>query len=211
MRLVGAYATLSRWDDALRELRKRQSQWRAAPELLYMEAIALSHAAEPDAVTVHCRRALDATRQTAHPERAYWAARACLVARAIIDRDRPELEQRIDLAYPALAGNLGRDELKAALKWRTGRSAEASALLSANPVGEPASRLSLLLRATIALADGRRSEARDGLRRADAGALPTFSSHLRPWLDAEANVLREQLLQGLETPSRWSQPARSAR
>ena len=210
MRLVGAYAMLSRWDDALSELRKQQSQWHAAPELLYMEAIALSHAADQDNVTTHCRRALDATRQTAHPERAYWAARACLVSRTITDRDLPEIEQRSELAYPALAGNLGRDELKAAVKWRTGRPAEAFALLSANPNAEAASRLSLLLRAAIALAAGRRSDARDGLQRADAGVLPAPSSHLRPWLHAEADILREQLVQGLGTPGRL-RPARSDR
>ena len=158
-----------------------------------MEAIALSHAADQDNVTTHCRRALDATRQTAHPERAYWAARACLVSRTITDRDPPSIEQRSELAYPALAGNLGRDELKAAVKWRTGRPAEAFALLSANPDGEAASRLSLLLRAAIALAAGRRSDARDGLQRADAGGLPALSSHLRPWLNAEADILREHL------------------
>ena len=130
------------------------------------------------------------------------------MSRAIIDRDRSELEQRIDLAYPSLAGNLGRDELKAAVNWRTGRLAEAFALLRANPVGERTSRLSLLLRAAIALANGHHSEASDGLRRAEAGVLPTFSGHLRPWLDAEANILREQLVQGVGTPARLARSAR---
>jgi WD40 repeat protein/serine/threonine protein kinase len=211
MRLVGAYAALSRWDDALRELRMQQSQWHAAPELLYMEAIALSHAGEPDALTAHCRRALDATRDTAHPERAYWAARACLVSQTIADQDRHALEQRIDLAYPTVAGNFGRDELNAALKWRTGRVAEAFSFFSSKPTGERASRLSLLLRAAIALADGRPSEGSDGLRRADAGVLPAASSHLRPWLDAEAKMLRDQLVQGLRIRSGQRATARTGR
>jgi hypothetical protein len=211
MRLVGAYAALGRWDDALGELRKQQSRWHAAPELLYMEAIALSDAAGQDAVIAHCRRSLEATRQTAHPERAYWATRACLVSRTITDTERAELERRIDLVYPALAGNLGRDELKAALAWRTGRPAEAVAVLRASPVAKPAGRLSLLLRAAIALADGRRSEASEVLHRADASVLPIATSHLQPWLDAEASILRQLLVEGLGTAARRSPPGRPTR
>lgn len=197
MRLVGAYAATGRWQDALGELRKHHARWQAAPELLYMEAVTLARLRDVAGAVQHCRAALESTRKTQHPERAYWAARACLVPATVGSNDVAEIESRIQLAYPRMSGNLGQAELRGAMLLRGGRSQEAFDLLKSAVPPDATVRASVLLVASAAARAGPRAEALNWLRRADAIPKPPVYRHMRPWLDAEADALREEVLSTL--------------
>jgi tetratricopeptide (TPR) repeat protein len=197
MRLVGAYAATRRWKDALGELRKHQDRWQAAPELLYMEAVALTRLGDEAAAAQHCRAALESTRNTQHPERAYWAARACLARATVVSSDIAGLENRILLSYGKLPGTLGQAELRGAMLLRAGRSQEAFELLKSAVPPDATVRTAVLLVASAAARSGLRAEALDWLRR--AGAIPKVVAygHMGPWFDAEADALQEEALTAL--------------
>ena len=193
MRLLGAYAATGRWHDALSELRTHQPRRQAAPELLYFESVARTRrGAGPDAAA-HCRLALDSTRGTQHPERAYWAARACLVPPTLAAADAAEVRDRIRLAYETVPGNLGRTELAAALLLRTGGAQAALDMLRPGISAPAAGRLSVLLAALAAVRAGRMEDAREWLKRADA--IPTVTiNHMHSWFGAEADALQHELV-----------------
>jgi hypothetical protein len=197
MRLVGAYAVLNQWQDALAELRTHHARWPAAPELIYMEAVALGRLGDHAASAQHCRAALDATRGTAHPERAYWAARACLLQPAVTEPDRASIEALIGIAYERFSSNLARPELKGAMLLRSGRPQEALRLLQSAVPPASAIRPAVLLVAAAAASSGRRADALKWLTAADLLPKPPAYSMMRPWLEAEADGLREEVLRTL--------------
>ena len=197
MRLVGAYAATGRWQDALDELRKHHDRWQAAPELLYMEAVAFARRRDASGAVQHCRDALEATRDTQHPERAYWAARACLVPAAVTSNGVAAIEDRIQHAYPRMSGNLGQAELRGAWLLRSGRSLEAFHLLRSAVPPDTTVRAAALFVASAAARSGSRAEALHWLQRANAIAKPAVSRHMDPWLDAEADALQEEVLGAL--------------
>ncbi|MGH9312913.1 MAG: WD40 repeat domain-containing protein [Vicinamibacterales bacterium] len=202
MRLVGAYAATSRWQDALGELRKHHARWQAAPELLYMEAVALARLGDEAGAAQHCRAALESTRNARHPERAYWAARACLVPATVVSNAIAEIQNRILLAYPRMSGNLGPAELRGAMLLRDGRSQEAFDLLKSAVPPHATVRAAVLLVASAAARAGLRAEALNWLKRADAIPKPAVYRHMRPWLDAEADALQEEVLSTLNRSSK---------
>ena len=197
MRMLGAYAITGRWSDVLGELRVHREQWAAAPELIYMESVALTRSHDDAAVARHCRAALDATRGTRHPERAYWAARACLLSTAVTEADRPDVEARIAVAYERFAGNLARSELQAVLLLRTGRAMDAYQALQSSIAPTSTIRPALLLVAAAAARAGRAADARAWLARADALPKPIGYTVTRLWLEVEADGLREEVLRGI--------------
>jgi eukaryotic-like serine/threonine-protein kinase len=197
MRMLGAYALTSRWSDVLGELRAHRVQWAAAPELMYMETVALARGHDDAGVAQHCRAALDATRGTRHPERAYWAARACLLSTAVTEADRPEVEARIAVAYERFAGNLARPELEAVLLLRTGRAKEAYQALQSTIAPTSTVRPALLLVAAAAARAGRGDDARAWLARADALPKPIGYTVTRLWLEVEADGIREEVLRSI--------------
>jgi hypothetical protein len=201
MRLVGGYAATNRWQDALGELRKHQDRWQAAPELLYMHAVALTRLRDEAGAVQHCRAALASTRNSQHPERAYWAARTCLIPATIVSDGIPEIEKRILLAYPHMSGNLGQAELRGAMLLRGGRSREAFEVLKSAVPPESTVRPAVLLVASAAARAGLRAEALNWLKRADTIPKPAVYRHMRPWLDAEADALQEEVLTSLNRSS----------
>jgi hypothetical protein len=204
MRLLGAYAATNRWHDALDELRRHRSRWHAAPELFYMEAVALAHLGDDAAAARHCRAVLNATRGTRHPERAYWAARACLVRTSLVEGDRNEVEERVGLGNLHLHGDLGRADLQGAWLLRSGRPVEAFTRLRATVTADSRIRSAVLWLAAAAAQAGRRTDARAALSRADAIPRPTVSRFLGPWIERESDGIREETLRVLHSvePSR---------
>jgi eukaryotic-like serine/threonine-protein kinase len=198
MRLLGAYAMTDRWHDALEELRRHHERRPFAPELFYLEAVTLRRLGDTNGVERLCRDALDSTRTTQHPERAYWAARACLLSVAI-DAHRQGVAERIGIAYPQMAGNIGRAELEAALLLRSGRSAESFELLQRAVRPESTVRPAVLLAALAAATAGRRADALTWLKRADAIPKPGTYRQLGPWLEVESDILREEVRRALDS------------
>jgi WD40 repeat protein/serine/threonine protein kinase len=197
MRLLGAGALTSRWEDVLAELRAHHDRWAAAPELLYIEAVALNRSGDSAGSVRHCRASLNATRGTRHPERAYWAARACLLAPEVADADRAEIGALIDLAYEEFASNLAQPALKGLMLLRTGRPQEAFDLLQSSIAPTSTVRPALLLVAVAAARSGRPADARAWLAHADRRPRPLGYPQLLPWLEAEAEGLREEVLRTL--------------
>ena len=200
MRLTGAYAATSRWREALDELRRQRARWNAAPELLYMEAVALNALGDVTGGQRHCRAALDATRDTRHPERALWSARACLVPATVASGNRDQVVQRVELALPQLPGDRSRDELRGLLLVRLEQADEALTMLRSTRSNAPPGRQSplmerwsLILTASAAAHAGARADARRLLTEADAVRKPPFHAQMGPWLEAEASSLREDV------------------
>jgi WD40 repeat protein/serine/threonine protein kinase len=200
MRLTGAYAATSRWREALDELRRHRARWNAAPELLYMEAVALSALDDAAGGERHCRAALDATRGTRHPERALWAARGCLV-QAVARDSRDQVAQRVELALPHVSGERPRSELLALLLLRTEQADEALTTLRSAPSRVPPGKGSLILMAAAAAHAGARSDARRLLREADATKEARFPVQLAPWFEAEASSLLREVSRKVATPA----------
>ena len=183
MRMLGAYAITGRWSDVLGELRAHREQWAAAPELIYMETVALARSHNDAGVAQHCRAALDATRGTRHPERAYWAVRACLLSAAVTEADRPEVEARIAVAYEQFAGNLARSELQAVLLLRTGRARTYRPCSRQSPRHRPSAQAGPAARGRGRCSRRPRGQHRAWLARADALPKPIGYTVTRLWLE----------------------------
>ena len=177
MRLAGAYAATGRWQDALVEIRRHRARWTVAPELFYMEAVALARSTDRSKLEDLCRAVLNATHGSRHPERAYWAARTCVLRPTVNLENRDEIYQRVQYGYDRVIGNLGREELQAALLLRSGRSLEAfSALASAAPTSSTP-RAAALLTALAAARAGRRVDALKW--QATADGMPHTPTHIK--------------------------------
>jgi WD40 repeat protein/serine/threonine protein kinase len=194
MRLLGAYAATSRWPDALGELRRYRARWPAAPELMYMEAVTMKGLGDAAASAEVCRAALDATRETQHPERTYWAARACLASPTVDAAEQAGLAKRIEHAHRAIPWNWGRIELTGAMLLRSGKPREAYNVLRPAVAPDSPVRPALLLVAAAAAGAGLHREATEWLRRADVRR-SSGTSFLTPWHDAEAEALRREVVE----------------
>jgi hypothetical protein len=96
--------------------------------------------------------------------------------------------------------NLGQAELRGAMLLRSGRSQEAFDLFRSAVPPDASVRAAHLLVASAAARAGRRTDAVTWLKRADAIPKPGVHRFMRPWLDAEADALREDVLGTLRRP-----------
>jgi hypothetical protein len=197
MRMVGAFAVLNRWHDALAELRTHRGRWSAAPELIYMEAVALDGLGDQPGLAQICRAALEITRGTRHPERAYWVARACLLQRAVAESERAKIQTLTGIAYERFSSNLARSELQAAWLLRVDRPGEALVELQRAVPAASTLRPAVLLAALAAVRAGRPASARKWLAHADSLPKPAAYTMMRPWLEAEGDSLRREVAQSL--------------
>lgn len=116
MRRLTALAGAGRWHAAIEDLRHHRKSWTAAPELMYVEAVALARLGDGHGGTRLCREALNLTRETRQPERAYWAARACLAATTVAEP--AEIEDRLGRGHAGVPGTFSRDDLRILLSIR---------------------------------------------------------------------------------------------
>lgn len=116
MRRLTALAGAGRWHAAIEDLRHHRKSWTAAPELMYVEAVALARLGDGHGGTRLCREALNLTRETRQPERAYWAARACLAATTVAEP--AEIEDRLGRGHAGVPGTFSRDDLRIPLSIR---------------------------------------------------------------------------------------------
>jgi Flp pilus assembly protein TadD len=195
---LAALARADRWVEAAGEVQRLGALRDAAPELLFVEAVARRRSGERGAALALCRDLLARHAATRNPDRALWILRVCL-----LDSDGPSaagastaarlVEQLVDLR-----GFGTRESLAGALAVRSGRLAEAIDLLQrAAASGEATPHTALFLAIALARAD-KAVDARKWLLHADKFAWPAtnlFSQRAfrDAWFDAEAAILRAEV------------------
>jgi hypothetical protein len=191
-RLAGAYAVIGRWPAAREELLRHRRHWSAVPELTYMEAVVLSHLGDVSALGRHCADVIALTRDTQHPERAYWAARACLLLPRLDQAVAEAVEIRIDRANAAVPGELDQAAMRAAALLRTGRGREAAAAFR-DRASQEAARLAAMWQALAHAESGEVAAARQLLARLEASPA-RIGPLAAAWSEAEVALLRRAIV-----------------
>ena len=193
---LAALARAGRWVEAAGEVQRLGPIRDAAPELLFVEAIARRRAGERAASRAVCRELLARHAATRNPDRALWIIRVCL-----LDPDGSSeagatarlVEHLVDLR-----GFGTRESLAGALAARAGRLAEAVDLLQrAVANGEATPHTTLFLAMAFARAH-KTADARKWLFQSDKFAWPGMNLFSQrafrdAWFEAEAAILRTEV------------------
>jgi WD40 repeat protein/serine/threonine protein kinase len=197
MMFLSAMARASQWREAAQEVQRLDAARDAAPELSFVEAVSRRRAGELDAPLKVCRDLLTRYATTRNPDRALWILRTCL-----LDPQSPTLpgwnatahlvDQLIDLQWFGT-----RESLAGAVAVRSGRFAEAIALLQRAAAAKDATPHTMLFLAMALARAEKHDDARKWVRASETFVWPQAGLQSQKvfrdsWFDAEAVILREQ-------------------
>ncbi len=198
---LAALARAGRWIEAGEEVQRLAAR-DAAPELIFVEAVAERHAGKPASPQISCRGLLTQYAATRNPDRALWILRICLLEPDAAEATWAATARLLD-AVVNLRTYGTRESLEGAVAVRSGRFREAIDLLQrAIAAGERTPHTMLFLAMALARTH-RPAEATKWLADSEKFTWPRTNAFSQmafrdAWFEAEAVILRDEVRKLLE-------------